>query len=122
VSLQGLGARIAADVRGGAADGLDDASGLVRARTIENLPVGDPADDPDEAVALRDHVNITRHDPGYHTVSVDTAYAAKQHEDRALKHPRGGGPKFLEDALKQTVGELEGIVAGRVRARVQRRR
>ena len=38
-------------------------------------------------------------------------------EDLRLKHPRGGGPKYLERALTEVAPSLEGIVASRVEAR-----
>jgi hypothetical protein len=33
------------------------------------------------------------------SVTVDQVYAHYQHEDLSLRHPRGGGPKFLERPL-----------------------
>jgi hypothetical protein len=43
------------------------------------------------------------------------AYAVKQHEDLTLRHPSGGGAKFLESALLQSRQEIADIVAAQVR-------
>ena len=84
---------------------------------IENLPIGDPADDPDPSVALRDSFRVTvgqqRNALGQFasgrqvTISVDTPYAVKQHESFHLQHPRGGGPKFLEKAVLAAGPEMQ---------------
>jgi hypothetical protein len=100
--------------------GLRAAAEKVAEHTEENLPVGDPADDPDPAFALRDHVKVVADGDGF-IVEVEGVYAAKQHEQQQLEHPRGGGPKFLERALTQAAaGEIEVIVASEVRARLAR--
>lgn len=39
-------------------------------------------------------------------VSYDTPYARRQHEDTTLRHSIGG-PKFLENAVKDNQGEIE---------------
>ena len=50
------------------------------------------------------------------TVSVDTPYAAKQELDLRLKHPRGGGARYMSRALALVGGGLEQIVATKVDA------
>lgn len=42
-------------------------------------------------------------------VSYDTPYARRQHEDLSLSH-RVGGPKFLENAVKDNQGKIEQYV------------
>lgn len=111
-----LGDDIARSVREGADEGLAKAAHTIARQTRDNLPVGDPAKDPDPAVAMKDHIEVDFDADGdVAQVSVNTAYAAKQHEDFRLKHPRGGGPKFLERALLEEMPHLEGIIAGEVR-------
>jgi hypothetical protein len=48
-------------------------------------------------------------------VSFNTPYAVKQHEDLTLNHPRGGKAKYLEDPFKRNVGQVQRLVADRVR-------
>ncbi len=67
-----------------------------------DLPVGEPAEDPTPEIALRERGDVdvdVRPGAVIGTVSYNTAYARRQHEDLELEHPRGGGPKFLERNL-----------------------
>lgn len=100
-------------------DALRDAALLVAEQAKRNMPVGDPAQDPNPGVTLAESVNIEKDGRGY-VVSVDTPYAAKQHEAQSFEHPRGGGPKYLERAVTQIAPVLDGIVASKVRARTRR--
>jgi hypothetical protein len=50
-------------------------------------------------------------------VFFDAPHAAKLHEDLSLRHPSGGEPKYLENALKSLAHRMEEAVAGHVRAR-----
>ena len=47
-------------------------------------------------------------------VEFDQAYAHRQHEDLAFKHPHGGGPKFLEAALYESIPENMTLIANSV--------
>lgn len=102
--------------RRGAFDGLEDVAKRVLAAAQDNVPVGDPAEDPDPGVSLRESGRIDRHGNGF-IISFDAPYAAKQHEDLRLKHPRGGGPKYLERALTEMAPTIERFVASKVNAR-----
>ncbi len=44
------------------------------------------------------------------TISYNTPYALKQHEDPTLNHPRGGEAKYLERPFNEKVGEFENYV------------
>jgi hypothetical protein len=55
--------------------------------------------------ALVGHGTATGH------VVVDQAYAQRQHEDLAYKHPRGGGPKYLEAPLYAKANDYFELVA-----------
>lgn len=65
------------------------------AATIADIPVGDPARDPDPGYSLKENVKVVVL-PRYVLVRVEGAYAVKQHEALHFKHPRGGNAKFLE--------------------------
>jgi len=107
----------------GARAAVRDAAEAILRDSDASLPVGDPAQDPDPSFALVEHGRITYSDDGLvATVHYDGPYAAKQHEAQHFEHPRGGKPKFLEDALKAKLPELPGIVAGEVRARIDKER
>lgn len=41
------------------------------------------------------------------TISYNTPYALKQHEDVSLNHPKGGEAKYLERPFNEKKGELE---------------
>ena len=78
--------------------------------------------DPDPNTALVEHgtVTITHTETGpVATIHYDGPYAAFQHENQHAQHPRGGSSKFLSNALKAKLPELEGLVAGKVRARIK---
>jgi hypothetical protein len=113
------------EIADAAADALRDAAERVKARSDADIPVGDPAKDPAPLFALRERgtVEVTTDPDGRHvaTVRYPGPYAAKLHEAQGLEHPRGGKPKFLEDALKAELPHLADAVAGAVRARVSRR-
>jgi hypothetical protein len=104
-------------VRDGIDEGLRDAAEFFIEAMQRNMPVGDPAQDPNPAVALADQIYIVE-DPDSATIEIQirTPYAAKQNLDRRLSHPRGGDAQFAEDALIEILPRLAGIVAGPVRA------
>lgn len=119
--MSGLGERTRRQVLAAARAALRDAAEQVLAASDADLPVGDPAQDPDPGFALVEHGSIRySHDGLVATIRYEGPYAAKLHEAQSYSHPRGGKAKFLEDSLKEIVPRLEGIVAGKVRARVTR--
>jgi hypothetical protein len=101
----------------GGMDGLMVAADLVLTAAKRNIPIGDPAEDPDPMVALVESGGVEEHENGV-IVYFDTIYAAKIHEDLRLKHPRGGTARYLEHALTEVVPSLEGIIASRLEARM----
>lgn len=105
--------------RAGAAEGLRRAAEQLVERVLVALPKGDPAVDPDPAVALADAIRIEEDGEGL-VIVVAAPYAAKQHEDQRLEHPRGGHAKYLEGPLKELVPQLEGIVGSSVAAHMRR--
>lgn len=107
---------IKSDAEEGLYEALEQAGNRVLDQAERDMPVGDPRLDPDPGTALRRAGRVVRDGKGV-IVVIDTPYAAKQHEDMTLDHPRGGGPKFLENAVTRIIPELEGIVASKVRAR-----
>jgi len=42
------------------------------------------------------------------------AYAAVQHEDTSLNHPKGGQAKYLEQPAKEMVGEQEATIGAAI--------
>lgn len=44
------------------------------------------------------------------TISYNTPYALKQHEDATLNHPNGGEAKYLERPFNEKAGELESYI------------
>jgi hypothetical protein len=107
--------------RDGAQDGMRIAAEAVLEEAKRNLPVGDPQTDPDPAVSLKESGRVERQVDGGYRVIFDAPYAAYQHENLHAKHPRGGGPKYLERALTTLAPQLDRFVAPAVRAQVDRR-
>ncbi len=99
----------------GADRGLRDVAGRVLREAQANAPVGDPQDDPDPGVSLARSGRVRRDGRGY-VIEFSTPYAARQHEDTRLRHPRGGGAKFLENAMKGSTRDVERLVASEVKA------
>jgi hypothetical protein len=98
-------------------EALEDVAALILDEAKHKIGVGDPAVDPNPAVALAESGRIERHGDGL-VIIFDTPYAAKQHEDQRLQHPRGGGPKYLEHAVAEIVPALANLVASKVDARM----
>ena len=44
------------------------------------------------------------------TISYNTPYARKQHEDNTLNHPKGGQAKYLEQPFNEKAKELESYI------------
>lgn len=55
------------------------------------------------------------------TISYNTPYALKQHEDPTLNHPRGGEAKYLERPFNEKVGEYENYVGTEVYKAMRRK-
>jgi hypothetical protein len=93
--FDGLAKRLVAAMEEAGHDVLKTVGDELALATIADIPVGDPARDPDPGYSLADHVSVTVL-PRYVLVRVEGAYAVKQHEALHFKHPRGGRAKFLE--------------------------
>jgi hypothetical protein len=77
-----------------------------------HIGVGDPRLDPDPAFALAEHGHIDYSPDGLEaTIWYEGPYAHWQHEVLWARHPRGGGPKFLENALKAHAPDMPQILA-----------
>lgn len=118
-----LADELMASVIGASDESLKAAAHQIAANAIRNMPVGDPDEDPDPSVAMRENTRVERavrhgergdqHVEGWRVV-IDTPYAAKQELDMRLKHPRGGGSRFLQRALQQMVPTLDDKIARKV--------
>jgi hypothetical protein len=108
---EGLAERLAQIMREGAIEALTDLGNELAKRTIADIPIGAPHLDPNPEYALRDHVHVRQYG-NIVAVTVEGAYAVKQHEALHFRHPRGGFPKFLERNVVVIVGEMEGKLAG----------
>lgn len=102
-------------------DELERQARLVLAESDRNVGHGDPADDPDPAVSIiasarvqMDVTPLTGRTVAY--ISYSTPYVVKQHESFHLRHLRGGGPRFLENALLAHARQVENGVAAAVSA------
>jgi hypothetical protein len=109
-----------AEVDAAIRDELERQARLVLAESDRNVGHGDPADDPDPAVSIIASGKVTMEDRPLSgptaVISYDTPYVVKQHESFHLRHPRGGGPRFLENALLGHARDVENGVAAVLRA------
>lgn len=48
------------------------------------------------------------------TISYNTPYALKQHEDASLNHPKGGEAKYLEKPFNEKVQDMENFISTEV--------
>jgi|SRR3954447_25122340 hypothetical protein len=100
-------------------DELERQAHLVLEESNLNIGHGDPADDPDPAVSIARSGKVTMEDAPLTgpiaVISYDTPYVVKQHESFHLRHPRGGGPRFLENALFAHARDVENGVAAAIR-------
>lgn len=103
-----------AALRDGAEDGLMDLGRDVLKDAQRLVPKGDAETDPDPNVSLAGSGIVVRVAGGV-VVDFQTDYAAKQHEDLRLRHPRGGNARFLELAVAQNTRALERVVGQAVR-------
>lgn len=53
-------------------------------------------------------------------VSFNTPYARRQHEELDWNHPRGGGPKYLENAFNRNKTKINKFVDKRIREALRR--
>lgn len=102
-----------------ALDYVRDRGDHVARMAIAQMPIGDPSQDPDPAVALAASVDVDVQ-PGLTgfraTVAVDTPYAKKQELDRRLEHPRGGKAGYLGDAVKAELPTFAAGLAAKLKA------
>lgn len=111
--------QVQAAVQDAAREGVRRIAEEVLRLARENAPKGDASLDPHPDIALEDTGKLVEDDDGI--VIIFTApYAAKQHEDVNLKHPRGGGPKFLQTALETVIPRAQRVVAHDVLAHMRR--
>lgn len=101
-------------LRAGATKGVQDLAREVLKDAQGRVPKGDPQLDPDPSVDLAKSGVVVVVDDGV-VIDFQTPYAAKQHEDLRLRHPRGGNARFLEIAVAQNTSALERAVGQAVR-------
>lgn len=105
-----------------AQEALEDWAEKVKTDAIANMPIGDPQEDPNPAVALAESGRTTTEEPGRSVVlSFTTPYAARQELNQRLDHPRGGDSGYLERALLDNFREGERLIASKVRGRTKAR-
>ncbi len=55
-------------------------------------------------------------------VSFNTPYARRQHEELEWEHPKGGGPKYLENPFNRLKGRVRRLVDAAVKKALRRER
>jgi hypothetical protein len=114
-----LGSSFEAEIADAATQGLLELAHAILEAAKRDVPKGDPEEDPDPAVSLAESGHVTLELGGrFVSITFDAEYAAKQHEDLHLEHPRGGGPKYLERHLLAAIPKVQRAVASGVRKRL----
>lgn len=93
-------------LRAAARDVIEDMAEDIVDRAKLDLPIGDPEEDPNLSLALRNSFSM-RWTGSTLVIAVTSPYAIKQHESFYLRHPRGGSPKFLERQFATAGLQLE---------------
>lgn len=108
VTAEWYGDEVGARITGAIPAALNYAAELLRAWAVEAAPIDDGI--------LRGSAQVTpaRGANGAAYVSFDTVYAWRQHEELAWRHPRGGGPKYLEGPLLARRAELLQAIGSRI--------
>lgn len=102
-------------------DSMEDLGHEIIAGAAENAPPSPPPDeDPNEAVSIRESGYVEPRPGGGVEVGFRTPYVVKLHEALHYDHPRGGGPKFLENEVAAVASQLEGRLAVEMRTRMAR--
>lgn len=106
---------VLARVRAAAEIAIDEKADQIHGQAVQLAPI--------ETGRLREsaRVDTTRNDEHYYedTVSFNTPYAARQHEELTWEHPRGGQAKYLEAPLKSNMPTIEEHIAKRVKEAVE---
>jgi len=110
ITWNGSAAKTAA--RRGAARGVGLAAEHVLAESRQVVPI-------DEATLSRSGVTGIDETSATASVSYDTPYAVRQHEDLTLCHDRGRTGKYLERPLLGTRRAQEQVIAAAVRRELQ---
>lgn len=116
----GIGRKLADLFRSAQDKAVRDLADEVLDRARRDAPPS-PEDDPDPSVNLREGGRVERVSEGVYDVVFDEPYAAKIHEDQRLKHPNGGGPKFLEKNVQIAAGRMPEKIAAGVRSTMRSR-
>lgn len=56
------------------------------------------------------------------TISYNTPYARKQHEDNTLNHPNGGQAKYLEQPFNERASKLESFVGDSIHKALEKKK
>lgn len=86
--------------------GLQAAARHLHGEAVNRAPV--------ETGALRASAKVTMHGDSA-TVSFNTPYAARQHEEVGWAHPGGGQAKYLENAMTDEADTIKQIIAEHIR-------
>lgn len=105
------GAAVTREMRAGAVRGLFLAAEHVLGESRLVVPI-------EEATLSRSGATSVDADELKASVSYDTPYAARQHEDMTLRHDTGRTAKYLEKPLTETRGEQARIIAAAIKGRL----
>lgn len=116
----GVTDRIRRQMQDAANDAVKDlAEDVLRAAQQDAPPSPPPGEDPHPEISLRERGYVEEvaspGDQASFEVGFRAPYAAKQHENMRLEHPRGGTSKYLERHVAAAAARMEGRMAASVR-------
>lgn len=111
-----LSTRIKTDNRRAMSDAMRKAAALAVVEVAEDaLTEANDRVPLDEGDLARSGEVVPHPEQSAASITYDTPYAIKQHEDATLSHPRQGEPKWLERTIEQNAPRYFQYIADRIR-------
>jgi hypothetical protein len=103
------GAGVKKDIEEGGTEGLQEAVEFLLDESNKTAPIAD---------GTLINSGATSVDGLEASVSYDTPYAVRQHEDTTLRHPNGRQAKFLENAYKENITAIQEFLAKAIKGAI----
>src|SRR5690348_10580194 len=111
-TIQWRGDEIKQELRSSAIKGLSNAAEFLLGQSNQNIPI-------DEGTLKNSGNTSVDTDNLEASVSYDTPYAVRQHEDLTLNHKNGRTAKYLENAYKDNINRIRDYLADAIREGVK---
>ncbi len=106
------GDEVKADIKSVSAKALRNAAEFILLQSNQNIPV-------DEGTLKNSGNTFVDDDALEASVYYDTPYAVRQHEDMTIRHKNGRSAKYLENAYKNNIKQIQDYIADAIRTGVR---